>query len=106
MLVLYQRKDNQRRVQLDRSKQRKERVKLLLARCTDPDKENSNPDIHILLHGGGGKKASSFRETGGTHMLCTLSNLRESSGQVSGSTPLLSKYCPVVTEVKTGKPIH
>ena len=54
----------------------------------------------------GGKKASSFRETGGTHMLCTLSNLRESSGQVSGSTPLLSKYCPVVTEVKTGKPIH
>ena len=55
---------------------------------------------------GGGKKASSFRETGGTHMLCTLSNLRESSGQVSGSTPLLSKYCPVVTEVKTGKPIH
>ena len=49
MLVLYQRKDNQRRVQLDRSKQRKERVKLLLARCTDPDKENSNPDIHILL---------------------------------------------------------
>ena len=39
-------------------------------------------------------------------MLCTLSNLRESSGQVSGSTPLLSKYCPVVTEVKTGKPIH
>ena len=49
MLVLYLRKDNQRRVQLNRSKQRKERVKLLLARCTDPDKENSNPDIHILL---------------------------------------------------------
>ena len=55
---------------------------------------------------GGGKKASSFRETGGTYLLCTLSNLRESSGQVFGSTPLLSKYCPVVPEVKTGKPTY
>ena len=55
---------------------------------------------------GGGGKASSFRETGGTYLLCTLSNLRESSGQVFGSTPLLSKYCPVVPEVKTGKLIH
>ena len=53
-----------------------------------------------------GGKASSFRETSGTHLLCTLSNLRESSGQVFGSTPLLSKYCPVVPEVKTGKLIH
>ena len=55
---------------------------------------------------GRGKKASSFRETGGTYLLCTLSNLRESSGQVFGSTPLLSKYCPVVPEVKTGKPTY
>ena len=52
------------------------------------------------------KKASSFRETSGTHLLCTLSNLREISGQVFGSTPLLFKYCPVVPEVKTGKLIH
>ena len=27
-------------------------------------------------------------------------------GQVLGSTPLLSKYCPVVPEVKTGKPTY
>ena len=54
----------------------------------------------------GGKKASSFRETGGTHLFCTLSNLRESSGQVFGSTPLLFKYCPVVPEVKIGKPTY
>ena len=55
---------------------------------------------------GGGKKPVSFRDTGGTYLLCTLSNLRESSGQVFGSTPLLSKYCPVVPEVKTGKPTY
>ena len=54
----------------------------------------------------GGEKASSFREKGGTYLLCTLSNLRESSGQVFGSTPLLSKYCPVGPEVKTGKPTY
>ena len=53
-----------------------------------------------------GKKASSFRETSGTYLLCTLANLRESSGQVFGSTPLLFKYWPVVPEVKTGKPTY
>ena len=53
---------------------------------------------------GGGKKPVVFGKQAAHTCFAPYQTYVRIRGQVLGSTPLLSKYCPVVPEEKTGKP--
>ena len=55
---------------------------------------------------GGGKKPVVFGKQAAHTCFAPYQTYVRVRGEVFGSTPLLSKYCPVVPEVKTGKPTY